>query len=72
MLLIAKCFASHIVEAIPKIIDGIITAVIDAIPLIIEAGIKLLVSLIQALPQIITTNFQNRQRSCGCYPRQPG
>jgi len=32
-----------------------VTAVIDAIPLLIEAGIKLIVSLIQALPQIITT-----------------
>ena len=28
---------------------------IDAIPLIIEAGIKLIISLVQALPQIITT-----------------
>ena len=47
-----------IVEAIPKIIDGIITAVLNAIPLIIQAGIDLLISLIQALPQIITTIVQ--------------
>ena len=44
-----------IVEAIPKIIDGIINAVLNAIPQIIQAGIDLLISLIQALPQIITT-----------------
>ncbi len=44
-----------IVEAIPQIIEGIITAVLDAIPLIIQAGIDLLITLIQALPQIITT-----------------
>ena len=44
-----------IVEAIPLIIEGIIVAVMDAIPLIIQAGIDLLISLIQALPQIITT-----------------
>lgn len=47
-----------IVEAIPKIIDGIITAVLNAIPQIIQAGIDLLISLIQALPQIITTIVQ--------------
>ena len=44
-----------IVEAIPQIIEGIITAVMEAIPQIIQAGIDLLISLIQALPQIITT-----------------
>ncbi|MCI6669187.1 MAG: hypothetical protein MSE71_00835 [Christensenellaceae bacterium] len=47
-----------IVEAIPKIIDGIINAVLNAIPQIIQAGIDLLISLIQALPQIITTIVQ--------------
>ena len=47
-----------IVEAIPKIIDGIINAVLNAIPKIIQAGIDLLISLIQALPQIITTIVQ--------------
>ena len=41
--------------AIPQIIDSIISAVIGSIPLIIDAGIRLLISLIQALPQIITT-----------------
>ncbi|WKB36396.1 hypothetical protein QS257_04560 [Terrilactibacillus sp. S3-3] len=44
-----------IVKAIPQIIDSIISAVIGSIPMIIDAGIRLLVSLIQALPQIITT-----------------
>ena len=44
-----------IVEAIPQIISGIINAVMNAIPLIIQAGIDLLISLIKALPQIITT-----------------
>ena len=44
-----------IVAAIPQIIEGIITAVLNSIPQIIQAGIDLLVSLIQALPQIITT-----------------
>ena len=44
-----------IVEAIPQIIEGIITAVLGSIPQIIQAGIDLLVALIQALPEIITT-----------------
>jgi phage-related protein len=44
-----------IVEAIPQIIEGIITAVLGSIPQIIQAGIDLLVALIEALPEIITT-----------------
>ena len=47
-----------IVQAIPQIIDGIITALTENIPLIIQAGIDLLVALIQALPEIIVTIVQ--------------
>lgn len=46
---------TFLLDAIPQIIEGIITAVLNSIPQIIQAGIDLLVSLIQALPQIITT-----------------
>ena len=41
--------------AIPQIIDGLVTAILGSIPQIIDAGVKLLISLIQNLPQIITT-----------------
>lgn len=47
-----------LLSAIPQIIEGIITALMENIPLIIQAGIDLLVALIQALPQIITTIVQ--------------
>ena len=46
---------TFLLNSIPQIIEGIITAVLNSIPQIIQAGIDLLVSLIQALPQIITT-----------------
>ena len=42
-----------IVTAIPQIITGVITAVIGAIPQLIEAGIRLFVSLIENLPTIV-------------------
>ena len=38
-----------------KIIEGLVTAIIGSIPQIIDAGVRLLVSLIQNLPTIITT-----------------
>jgi len=43
------------VEAIPQIIESVIDAVIGAIPLLIQAGIDLLISLVQNLPKIILT-----------------
>lgn len=44
-----------IVEAIPQIVDGLITAILGSIPQLIDAGVQLLVALIQNLPLIITT-----------------
>ena len=41
--------------AIPQIIDGILTAVLGSIPQLIDAGVSLLVALIENLPTIITT-----------------
>jgi phage-related protein len=43
------------VEAIPQIIDGLITAILGSIPQLIDAGIRLLVSIIENLPTIIVT-----------------
>lgn len=40
-------------QAIPEIISGIVNALIENIPLIVQAGIDLLTSLIQNLPTII-------------------
>ena len=42
-----------IVAAIPQIIEGIITAVLNSIPQIIETGVTLFISLIENLPTII-------------------
>ena len=50
-----------IVEAIPQIIEGIITAVLEAIPQIIQAGIDLLVS-----PHPGTT--ADYHHDCQCHP----
>jgi hypothetical protein len=44
-----------IVEAIPQIIDGLLTVILGSIPQFVQAGIDLLVALIQNLPLIITT-----------------
>jgi phage-related protein len=44
-----------IVGAIPEIIAGVITALLDAIPMIISTGIQLFIALIDELPTIITT-----------------
>ena len=44
----------EIVEKIPEIIDNIVDAFIDNLPLIVEAGIKLFVALVENLPAIIT------------------
>jgi len=41
------------VAAIPQIIDGLIKAILGSIPQIVQAGIDLLVSLVQNLPTII-------------------
>ena len=40
--------------AIPQIIEGLLTAILGSIPQLIDAGIQLLISLVQNLPQIIT------------------
>ena len=43
-----------VIQALPQIIDGIVTFFLDSIPQIIDTGIQLLTSLVEALPQIIT------------------
>lgn len=43
-----------LIAALPEIINGIITFLLDSIPQIIETGIQLLTSLVTALPEIIT------------------
>ena len=45
----------NIVAVIPKIIDSLVTTILDSIPLIIDAGVKLLISLVENLPTIIET-----------------
>ena len=42
-----------IVEALPKIIDGILGAITENLPLIVDGGIQLFTALIDELPQII-------------------
>ena len=42
-----------LIAALPEIINGIITFLLDSIPQIIETGIQLLTSLVAALPDII-------------------
>ena len=42
-------------EVLPQIIEGIITALLEGLPLIVQAGIDLLVALVQELPTIIET-----------------
>lgn len=44
-----------LIEALPEVIMGIVNFLLDSIPEIIETGITLLTSLIDALPQIIAT-----------------
>ena len=45
----------NIVAVIPKIIDSLVITILDSIPLIIDAGVKLLISLVENLPTIIET-----------------
>ena len=44
-----------LIAALPEIINGIVTFLLNSIPQIIQTGIELLTSLIAALPDIITT-----------------
>ena len=43
-----------LIAALPEIINGIVTFLLNSIPQIIETGIQLLTSLVAALPDIIT------------------
>ena len=42
-------------DAMPKIITGIVDALINNIDKLIQAGVDLLVALVENLPQIIVT-----------------
>lgn len=42
-----------IIAALPSIISGIVTFLINSIPLIIEAGLQLLLALVDAMPEIV-------------------
>lgn len=44
-----------ILTAVPQIITGLVNAIIGNIPAIVQAGVELLISLIQNLPTIIST-----------------
>lgn len=43
-----------LIEALPEVINNIVTFILDSIPLIIDTGIQLLTSLVAALPDIIS------------------